>query len=73
MSNTEFQKPFSEAGRLNAELLTRKRYCSVKPLGWNWGDSEWCDCQICTDNRYAIKQQVNTLMGRKFYEEVEWV
>ena len=71
MSNTEFQKPFSEAGRLNAELLTRKRYCSVKPLKWAWGNSEWCDCQFCLEERRNLKRKVNKLMGRKFYEETE--
>ena len=58
----EYQKPFSEVGRLNAELVTRKAYHGVLE-----GEGR-CNCPACTNARKAIKQRVNKLMGRKFYD-----
>jgi len=64
----EYQKPFSEAGRLNAELVTRRSYCNSDPRELPW---QWCDCPHCTDTRKDMKRKVNKLMGRHFYKDVE--
>ena len=61
---SEFQKPFSEQGRLNAEIITRKSYCGTAKLG------EWCECDHCGGERDDLKRRVNKLMGRKFYGDV---
>ncbi len=63
--NSEFQIPFSETGRLNAEIITRKHYC---PTGNQSGTA--CLCVYCEAERDKLKRRVNKLMGRKFYEGV---
>ncbi|HEC62178.1 MAG TPA: hypothetical protein ENI27_07995 [bacterium] len=63
--NSEYQKPFSEAGRLNAEIITKKHYC---PTGNQSGTI--CLCVYCEDERDERKRIVNRLMGMKFYEDV---
>jgi len=60
--NPEYQKVFSEVGRLNAELITRKSYCTES--------GKQCNCKICRKMRKSIKRKVNKLVGRKFYKEV---
>lgn len=62
--NSEFQKPFSETGILNAEIITRKSYCSTADPGVR------CECDYCEGERDAIKRKVNKLMGRDFYRDV---
>jgi len=59
--NPEYQKVFSEVGRLNAELITRKSFC---------GKEKKCNCKVCTLARLEIMCKVNKLMGRDFYEGV---
>lgn len=61
MAINEFQKPFSEKGYLNAEIITRKAYCSDQLR-------DRCECDFCRIERDKLKRRVNKLMGRKFYE-----
>lgn len=65
---SEYQKPFTEIGRLNAELVTRRAYCNsdLRELPW-----QWCDCSFCYETRKDMKRQVNKLMGHRFYKDVE--
>lgn len=60
----EYQKPFTEVGRLNAELVTRKAYHGILE-----GEG-WCRCPVCQEARIEIGRKVNKLMGRKFYVDV---
>lgn len=62
--SSEFQKPFNEVGRLNAEIITRKIYCDRLPGAGR------CECQICTRARIDLMRNVNRLMDREFYEDV---
>jgi len=66
MVNSEYQKPFSKIGVLNAEIITRSYYC-VTPMIEN--DNK-CHCGYCRDRRNEMKRKVNKLMGRKFYEDI---
>lgn len=63
--SSEFQKPFNEQGRLNAEIITRMSYCGKAEPGVR------CECDHCEGGRDAIKCRVNKIMGRKFYEDVD--
>jgi len=60
---SEYQKPYTKVGMLNADLITRKAYCHSSPI-------KWCFCDKCMAIRKEMKQQVNELMGRKFYKDV---
>jgi hypothetical protein len=60
---SEFQKPYTKVGMLNAELVTRKSYCQEKV-------TKWCFCKKCLSIRKDMKRQVNELMGFKFYDDV---
>ena len=62
--SSERQKPFNKIGYLNAEIITRKAYCTDFMVGTR------CRCLICTRARVELKRKVNKLMGRKFYEDV---
>ncbi len=64
MSINEFQKPFSEIGRLNAEIITRPNYHN------DWYMQEKCHCERCELKRRKLKRQVNKMTGRKFYKDV---
>ena len=59
----ENQIPYTNAGRLNAELVTRKSFCDDKT-------GRRCECSTCKAARVARKRQVNRLMGFKFYKGV---
>jgi len=63
--NSEYQKPFSEQGRLNAEIITRKHYHDAQHPG-----KDRCGCLHCRRERNKRKCIVNRLMGMKFYEDV---
>jgi len=63
---SEFQKPFSEQGRLNAEIITRDYYCG-NPM---YEPDGKCHCDHCEGERDDLKREVNKLMGRKFYGDV---
>lgn len=62
MAINEFQKPFNEQGRLNAEIVTRMSYCGTAKPGVR------CKCDHCTAERDGLKRRVNKIMGRDFYE-----
>ena len=62
--SSEFQKPFSEVGYLNAELITRKHYCGNPTFGHDGK----CHCDHCESERDGIKRRVNELTGREFYK-----
>ena len=65
-ANQEYQKPFSEAGHLNAEIITKKHYC---PTGNQSGTI--CLCTYCQEERDKLKRRVNELMGRAFYTDIK--
>jgi len=64
MPINEFQKPFDEIGYKNAELITRRAYCTDEKV------AKRCECNTCREARRKLKRQVNKLMGRKFHEDV---
>ena len=64
MAINERQKPFSEQGRLNAEIITRKSYCGTADPGVK------CECDHCKGERNDLKRKVNRIMRRKFYGDV---
>lgn len=57
---SEYQKPFSKVGQINAELITRKAYCRDNAR-------ERCNCCVCIAIRNAMKRNVNIILGRRFY------
>ncbi len=69
--NSEYQKPFNEQGRLNAEIITRKHYHnSVETATMANALQGRCECHHCGGKRDDLKRRVNRLMGRDFYEGV---
>jgi len=64
MPINEYQKPFSDYGRLNAEVAMRKSYCGTAEPG------VWCECDHCEGERADLKREVNKLMGYKFHKDV---
>lgn len=62
---SEFQKPYTEAGRLNYEIIFRKHF-HENMVNYN----ERCGCKFCNFSRRDLKQKVNKLMNRKFYKDI---
>lgn len=64
MPINEYQKPFNEYGRLNAEIAMRGSYCGTAESG------VWCECDHCEGERNGLKREANKLMGYKFHKDV---